>query len=186
MIGEKGQRAPLCLDCWIRYQNIVVKQLEMYQREINFAADAMDAVTGLYGMTPRFPEKQAIIHTGGVTLNNINVSNSEIGVLNTGTIANVDSTVTVLKTEGNNMLASAVTVLSEAIIKSNELSNKQKNEALELLYSLSSEAIVPKESRKLGVVRALLSGLSGIFGDISTLSAAWDKVRPVFQELFGI
>jgi hypothetical protein len=183
---EQDKHLPLCLDCSIRYQNMINQQLENIERQINFAMDTMDDVIGIYGVTPRFPERRPLIHTGGVTLNNINVSNSEIGVLNTGTIENVDSTVTVLKTEGNNQLASAVTALSEAIIKSDELSNEQKNETLELLSSLSSEAIAPKKARKLGVVRALLSGLSGMLGDVATLSAVWEKVQPVFQQVFGI
>lgn len=176
----------LCLDCWIRFQDSKIRYMEICERHINFAMDAMDDAVGIHGITPRYPERQTIIHAGDMTLNNINVSNSEIGVLNTGTIASVDSTVTVMKTEGNTELASAVTALSEAIIKSAELTKDQKNETLEMLYSLSSEAVVPRESRKLGIVRALLSGLSGMLGDVASLSAAWEKVQPIFQQLFGI
>jgi hypothetical protein len=71
-------------------------------------------------------------------LNNIRVTNSEIGVLNTGTIENVDSTVTVLKTSGNSELAQAVTALSEAVIKSNEISSNQKNQIIKMLPKLAS------------------------------------------------
>jgi hypothetical protein len=119
-------------------------------------------------------------------LNNIHVSNSEIGVLNTGTIENVDNTVTVLKVEDNNEFANSITMLSEAIIKAGELSNNQKNQVLELVESLSQEAVVPKDKRKLAVVRALLAELSGILGNVTTLAQIWEKTYTIILQVFGI
>jgi hypothetical protein len=119
--------------------NTAVRQQEMNERIINYPTDQMESIVGLPGISPRFPERRAIIHTGGVTLNNIRVSHSEVGVLNTGNIQSVDATVTVLKTEGNAALAAAVTRLSEAVIKSAEITNNQKDQILELLTRIIHE-----------------------------------------------
>jgi hypothetical protein len=126
---------PLCLDCYIRLEDLHLRKLEDLEREYNLSVDRAEAITGMYGITPKFPERRprTILRTGSVVLNNINVSNSEVGVLNTGTIQSVDSTVTVLKNEGNAQLAAAISVLSEAVIKSVEVSRDQKNQILELL-----------------------------------------------------
>jgi len=187
MYGVGPEKFPLCLDCYIRWHNAMLEEGDELARQYNHAANRMDAVTGNYGLTPRMPvrERRFIIQTGGVTLNNIHVSNSEIGVLNTGTIENVDSTVTVLKSEGSTALAAAVTMLSEAVIKSAEVNAEQKNQILELLGTLSQEAVAPKEKRKLSVARTLLTELSGILSGVSTLAQVWQKVEPLFRQAFG-
>lgn len=185
-VGPEGQQVSLCLDCYIRWQNIELQQQEIYERQINFLTDEIESVVGMHGILPRYPERRAVIHTGGIILNNIHVTNSEIGVLNTGTIENVDSTVTVLKTAGNAELANAITALTEAVIKSTEISVNQKDQALELLGTLSEEAVAPKEKRKLAVVRVLLSELSGVLGGVASLAQVWEKVRTIFQQVFSI
>ena len=186
MVGPEGQQAPLCMDCYIKWQKLQLQQQEMYERQINYLTDQMESAVGMHGFLPRYPERKAVIHAGGITLNNIQVTNSEIGVLNTGTIENVDSTVTVLKTEGNADLAAAITSLTEAVIKDNEITTNQKNQVLELLGSLSEEAVAPKEKRKLAVVRALLGELAGVLGGVATLTQAWEKTRAILQQVFGI
>jgi hypothetical protein len=115
MVGPEGQQAPLCLDCYIRWQNMMLQQQEMHEREMNYLTDEMESLVGMHGILPRYPERRRIIQTGGVILNNIHVSNSEIGVLNTGTIHSMDATVTIMKTEGNQLLANVLATLSEAV-----------------------------------------------------------------------
>lgn len=184
-VGPEGQQAPLCLGCYVLWQRAQAERQDMLGRALNFMLAELDAHVGISGITPRYPERTAIIQTGGVTLNNIHVSDSEIGVLNTGTIESVDNTLTVLKTEGNKELAASVTALSEAVIKAAELSNHQKDQILELLGSLSEEAVAPKEKRKLAVVRALIAQLSGILGGIESLRNVWELASSIFQQVFG-
>ena len=185
-VGPEGQQVPIRLDCYIRWQNIHIRRQETLAREVNFLTEQMESIVGLQGILPKYPEPQAVIHTGGVTMNNINVSNSKIGILNTGTIENVDNTVTVLRTQGNEQLASAVTLLSESVIKSAQVATDQKNQILELLSSLSEEAVAPKGKRKLAGVRAVLVELSGLLGGVAALAQVWEKVRSLLQQVFGL
>ena len=127
------------------YQGVIQQQQDNDEHMMNYLTDEMESVVGMSGILPRFPERRRVLNMGEVTLNNIQVSNSEIGVLNTGNIHNVDVTLTVLKTEGNPELAEIVKTLTETVIKSGEISNNIKNQIIELLNALSEEAIVPKE-----------------------------------------
>lgn len=186
-VGPEGKQVPLCLDCYIRLENVQQQKLAALERNMNYLTAEMESMVGLPGIFPRYPERPAprVIQTGGVTLNNIRVSNSEIGVLNTGSIENVDSTVTVLKSSGNSELAQAVTALSEAVIKSNEISSNEKNQIIELLGAISSEAIAPKQKQRRSVVKALLSELSGMLSGIGSLASLWEKVKGVFEQVFS-
>ena len=118
-------------------------------------------------------------------MNNIQVTNSELGVLNTGNIQNVDSTVTVLKTSGNSELAETITQLSETVIKSN-ISNDIKNQIIELLDAISTEAVAPQDKRRKSVVGALLAKLSAIMSNVECFSELWQKAKSVFENIFGI
>ena len=185
-VGQTRKSAvPLCLDCYIRLRNVTERELESHERAINFLTSHMESVVGLPGILPRYPEPRRVIHTGAMTLNNIHVSNSQIGVLNTGTLQNVDATVTVLKAEGNAQLASAVTALAQAVIVSAELANETKNQALELLGALAAEAVAPKEKRKTSVIRAMISELSSILGGVAALNALWDKAKALAETLLN-
>jgi hypothetical protein len=126
-VSPDGKEVLLCLDCYIRFRNMQLNEISQIHKEINYLTDHMEKTVGLHGILPRYPEQQPpqLIQTGGIALNNIHVSNSEIGVLNTGVIENVDSALTVLKQEGNAELAAAVTDLSEAVIKASDRGGPQ-------------------------------------------------------------
>lgn len=105
-------------------------------------------------------------------MNNIHVSDSQIGVLNTGNISNMDGIVTVLKNDGNTELAMTLATLTQAVIESNELAREQKDEIIELLGVLSSEAVAPKQNRKMAVVRTIFSKLTTLLTNAATLGEA--------------
>ena len=183
-IGDENARFRFCLDCYIAYQNVVIRQHEMYERVINYFSDQIDHSIGLPPIGPRFPERSHIVHMEGATLNNINVSNSQIGVLNTGAVRTIDSSLTVLRNHTDQDLASFVKTLTECVVSSDDLTNNQKNEILEILGSLTQEAIVPPGERKSAVARALLMRLKGILDGISALNEIWSKVERAFYNCF--
>ncbi len=114
-VGSDNRHVLLCLDCYIRFEKVKQRQSESYERQMNYLTSQMEAVVGLPGILPRYPERRRVIQAGAVNLNNFTISNSQIGVLNTGTIQNVDATVTVLKSGGDTALATALTELAQAI-----------------------------------------------------------------------
>lgn len=185
-VGPKGEEVPLCLDCYVKWVNAQVRQHEMLERQMERALADMEMVSGVSLPRRQLPERKTIIHTGEITLNNINVSNGQVGVLNTGTVESLDSSLTVLNSEGSREIAQTVQKLSEGVISSDELSNAQKNQILELLGTLSEEAIAPPEKRKSAVAKAVLTELSGALSGIAVLANAFQKARPVLAQVFGI
>jgi hypothetical protein len=185
MVGPENAQVPLCLDCNIRFDAMMQRQIEEQERHLNYLASEMEVVAGVPGTLPRYPEQRRVVHTGAITLNNIHVSNSNVGVISTGTLQNVDATVTVLKTGGNAELASAVAALAQALIESRDMANATKNQALEILGALAAEAVAPKPQRKTAVVRALLSELSNILGGVAALAGVWTKAKALLEQLLS-
>lgn len=176
------EKIPLCLDCYIRMRELNLREIEMIERQSNFLIDQMEGVCGVYGL-PRYPERRMIIQSGGVTLNNIHVTNSEIGVLNTGAVQTIDSTLTVLKSEGNNELAVALQKLSEAVIRAGDLTNNQKNEALELIGAMSEETVAPAPKRKLAVIKAMLAQTASTLAGVASVASAFENAKAAISAL---
>lgn len=165
-VRPQGKEVPLCLDCYIRFVNIS-EYPERPSTQIIQAARIIQKGSGYIGSK------------------NFQVTDSRIGVLNTGTIEDVDSTITALKTIGNAELAQAITQLSEAVIQSSEIVNDVKNQIIELLSAISSEAVAPKEKQRKAVVKAILSELSETLRGVASLASLWESAKAVLGHFFG-
>ena len=73
--------------------------------------------------------------------------------------------------------------MSEAVIKSAEVSRDQKNQVLELLAAVSQEAVAPKEKRRASVVKALLKDVADVVGGAGVLSKIWEQVYPTLASI---
>src|SRR3972149_2740749 len=89
LVGPENAPVPLCLDCKARFVQSIALQNDMLEREMNFLIGMAESTTGVYGVMPKFPQRQ-VVQLENMTLNNIKVDRSTIGVLNTGTIGTVD------------------------------------------------------------------------------------------------
>ena len=173
-VGE--QEIPLCLDCYFKLSQIQQQQVENNERMMNYASDQISASVGLSPMGPRFPPRPKPVVVAGVKLNNIHVSNSVVGTINTGSIGTVDQSITALTNVGEPELAEAVKTLSEAILQSSDLTPNQKNELIESLSVISKEAAAPKEAKRSTVALSLLEKAAKITlaaNDITDLCQKW-------------
>lgn len=177
-------KIPLCLDCDLKVQQIHQRQLDELERAHNYLVNLMDYTVGFPSGAPRFPTRQAIQIRGGVTLNNIRIDNSTIGVLNTGNLQMVDSAVTILKSTGEEQLSQSITRLTEAVAKSPELSAEDKKEIIEHLSILATEATLPREQRKSSSMKALLGRIHTLIQVSSDLATVWLAVSPFLQDAF--
>ena len=184
--ADEGLGVPLCLDCYIRYVDVHQRQAEALQRQMNYLVDEVDVIVGLGPSGPRFPEPQRAVFVGGVTLNNFTISNSQVGVINTGTVENVDATVNVLRSGGNDDLALALTELVQAVLSTDELPPQSKNRAVELLNELGEQVVAAPEKRRSAVVMAVLADVGSILGGAASLVVLWDKFYAVVGPLLGV
>lgn len=186
LVGPEGKEVPLCLDCNLKHTQMLAIENEQLERQLNYLADEMEFAIGLPGMLPRYPKRQVrILQADKIVLNNIRVSESNIGVLNTGNLEIVDSAITVLKQDTTTReISDAVSKLANAIAKSNELSPEKKNEALEILGVIASEATIPKERRKNNVIRTLLSAFPTAIQTAASVIQIWQTVEPIIKTFF--
>lgn len=183
---ENGTTVPFCIDCSAKITNILAQLHRQRAETLNYLSDEMAFVAGVRPMGPRFPTPPApIVHTGGVILNSINVSNSNIGVINTGRIESIDSAVGYLSNTGGKSIADALKALTEAVANTNELAKGQQAEAFELLSLVATEAAYPAEQRRSRAILPTIAQLGSILSATNALSQLWTQYGPAITSFFS-
>jgi len=176
----------LCVDHYFKLQQAIYLQFSMVAAQFNVTQEYISAGTG--GL---MPPKRIIIPPppslgDNYIFNNINVTESNIGAINTGTAANIDASITIMQNQGNNDLAAAITELTQAIIDSKEIEQSTKNEIAEQLQFLVAQATAEPKIRSLGLVKGILTGIRNTISVAAGLLAIWDKVEPLIRMYLGI
>lgn len=181
-MGPPNARVSLCLDCYVKVANVLNAQGEALERDIERLEAQMYETVGL-SPPQRLMRPPLQIHTGPLNVSNIDIRGSNIGVLNTGTLSIVDSCISVLNSTGNQELSTAIVELTDEVIKSSKVNAQQKNEILELISGIASEAVVPKQTRRRSVLMSLIRSLATAIGTTDGLMTIWEKVRPIVEIL---
>jgi hypothetical protein len=180
MVGDN----PLCVDCNLKVQQAVRLQDIALKEQANFYSDHIEAITGMYGITPRYTIAQPVMHDGPMTFHNIKIDNSVVGAINTGEVKKIDVALSHIRIEGNTPLQQALSKFTEAVISSEDIEAQQKNEILEQLAVIAEQTAQPPQQRKTAVVKALLLAVKDAVSTISTLSALWQQIHPAIIHLF--
>lgn len=119
----------------------------------------------------------------------IKISNSTIGMLNTGQIKNIKSiniNIAKLNRVGSDEVADALKNIASAVAESTDLADLDKSNTLEQLGSLSEQAILPQnEQVKPGVIKAVISTISTTLAAAGSLAGIWATWGPVIKNFFG-
>lgn len=182
LVGPE-QNVPVCLDCNLKIVQMNAIQAEQLERELNYLSGEMEAIVGLPEFLPRYPERRPVQVTRP-TFNQIRVSNSSIGILNTGNIETVSAAVTAISGSGDEALATAIRELRDAIVSDGALNPEAKDKLLEVLGVVSTEATAPKERRKKFAIRPLLRELGDLARDSASLFDAWNRLRALIEAAF--
>ena len=158
--------------------------IEDNERWLNYLHDEMAATVGVLPIGARFPPRPRPLILSGVKMNNINVSNSVVGTINTGTIGVIDQSISALAHTGATDLAQAVKELSEAILRSGDLTSNQKNEVVEGLSVVAEEAAAPQERRRNAVARAIIQNAEKITSLANDITDVCQKWWPVLMAAF--
>jgi hypothetical protein len=180
---SNGQELPLCLDCYSKFAQQQQIEMENNERWMNYLQDEMASSSG-FQIGPRFPQRPRPVHISETKMTNINVSNSVVGTINTGSIGSVDQSISALIQTGEPSLADAIKQLSEAIISSGDLTSNQKNELVESLSVIAGEAATPEKRRRKTVANALLDRAIQIASTANDITDICQKWWPVLQSAF--
>ena len=177
---------PLCVDHHLRMQQAGYLAGSMITAQLNRISEDISHAMG--GLVP--PIKMEIPRPPFVgdtfTLNNINVSNSTIGAINTGTVQNLDASITLLESVEKRALASAVKDFAQELIDNPELAASIKDEVAEQLELVLSQVQAKADERRAGTIKSVLSGIRSSVGAVASLVATWDKLEPLLRsEVLG-
>jgi hypothetical protein len=182
LIGEDG-KIPLCLDCYAKLSHIHQMQFLQNAAMMNLAMDQIDKVTGFPSSGGRMPVHalaQAIRRSP--TLNNIHISHSQIGVLNTGSIQRIDAAITLTKGSDAEEVGALINGLTQAVIQSNELDASQQNDIIDLTETLAEEVV---GKRKQATITAVMKSITEKVGGVAALAGAveklWQAISPLIK-----
>lgn len=177
----------LCVDCLYKLQWVQYTRQMAIAQQINFLLDQAEAVTGLYGVSPRMqmPAPPTIVQGGRMTFNNIRVDRSVVGAINTGEVQRIDVALTNIRFAGNEELASALRDFTEAVLATNELSQQLKNDLLGQI-SFLSEQVRATAKQAPGVLKTVMGGVASGVSTVASLVSLWEKLEPLLARSFGM
>lgn len=117
------------------------------------------------------------------TLNNFNISQSQIGVLNTGAIQRIDTAITLSKGSDAELIGARIKDLAEAVIQSKALDEAAQKEILDLTETLAEEVV---GKRKPATVNAVMKAITEKVTNFTVLVAAVDQLWRVLKPMFPV
>ena len=180
LVGDKNN-IPLCLDCYAKLSHIENMQFLQSAAMSNQASDDMDMMTGFPSSGGRLPV-QAIAQAmkRSHTLNNIHISQSQIGVLNTGSIQRIDAAITLSKGSDAEEIGSLINGLTQAVIQSRELDATQQNEIIDLTETLAEEVVGKRKPATItAVMKAITEKVTGVAALAGAADRLWQAIKPL-------
>ncbi len=174
---------PLCVGCFHQFNVARTLEFRLHAIHLNHAAAEMDYLAPIGLRTPRIEVPD--IPRGPTILNHIELDNSVVGALNTGTVHSIDVTVSVLQGAGDKTLSEALKILAEAVANTSELNTEQKNETLQQVSFVGEQARCAAEERRPGILMPTLKAIGTTASTVGGLASAWDKVEPLIRAHFG-
>ena len=181
IVTYNNGKLALCLDCNLKFQQAQELIFRRNVKMLNYLTAEIEAVGGLPRLFPRYKVSSPVYYKGDLVLNNINIQNSNVGVINTGNVESIDVSLTFLKEQGNEEIAELIKILTKEIIKNKDIVENQKNEILEQLAFITEQLSIPKEQRKTSILKTIFAT---IFTSISGFSNLLEILKKVKKLIF--
>jgi len=176
---ENGLR--LCLSCNAILQETNYRSFLVNAAMMNQAMDDMDMMTGFHLGGQRIPVSAlAQAMSRAMTNNHIIISNSSVGVLNTGDLAKINAVITITEGSDAEELGYTIKDFAQAVVDSDAITKEEKHDVGELLGTLS-EQIAGKRSKPV-----IVSVLKGIEERVKSVNVLWDfavKISKLLSDL---
>jgi hypothetical protein len=172
----------------VRYHLDVLAQ-DSYIRIAKFfsSCSAKIDTQGMRRVREGYRHTPAVAVSGGPS---IHITHSNVGLVNTGEIAEVRSiamNISTLFQSGHEEIAEALTAMTEAVTNNKEITPEQQTYLLENLEELSTQAAhEPDQRAKPGVIKSLISGIAMTISTAGGLAEVWNTWGPVITAFFGI
>ena len=177
-------KIPICLHCSHKMEEISHMRFLRNAAMMNQAQDDLDAALGIPTSPGRIPVSSlALAMKKQPTLNNISISNSQIGVLNTGSIEKIDAAITLSKGTDAEIVARHINNLIDAVTQSNDIDNNEKNEIIDLAESLSDQIV---RHQKIIIIKTIINAIKDRIGEIPSLYMVVNDLFSSINDMFNI
>lgn len=184
--GKGDVDLPICLAHFIEYGNMQNdrdrlndSQARLTIAMLNDSYAQFEAVTGMPVQRVHVPPAAP-----APTYHAVNIHNSTVGAVNTGTVQQITATVSVMPNE--HPARKALVDFMAAVTESQALTDEGKRQLLEPLSVISDEAAAPPEKRKRSVVASLLGSVGQASQAVHGVADAWNAVEPILKNHFGL
>ena len=123
-----------------------------------------------------------------LTFNNINVTDSQVGLVNTGTIKRIqrlDASITIFAAKDNDELAEALKCFTQRLFDS-EVAPSAKEEIAQQLEYLVAQAQAEPTQRSPGINKSVLAGIEQATATLEPLVKAWANLKPLLKTALQI
>lgn len=119
---------------------------------------------------------------------NVEISNSTVGMLNTGEILaeSITANVSTLNDSNQQQIAEALRILTDAVKSSQDVSSQVQTEILEQLQLISEQATLAPPERKAGLIKPTLAALATTLSAGGGLAEIWSKWGTTIENFFGL
>jgi hypothetical protein len=170
---------PLCVDCNLKLQQALAIRDRALKEQINYLLGSAEDTVGLpRGTFSRIQSAVPVSYYGDIKYE-ISFDNSNIGVVNTGTINALNLSLGQLGSQGASGLAGALKVFVESAISSSQIDQTTKQEAADIAKFVADQVANEEPRRYATVIRNSLLSLK------EKISAA-APVLTAFNNLWGL
>ena len=186
-----GERV-LCVDCYHKVAHADFMEGQILHNQLSWTASNLNLIeldlhAGAGGLLPL---KQMIIpqppNAPRYSSQQIKVSDSNIGVINAGTLVNLETGIQHIQNLGDKDLANAVKELTEAVLNTKEINDELKREIGEQLELLVTEALAGKDKQRKSLAKRVMSDISQSIASVAGLLTIWNSAQPLLQAYFGM
>jgi hypothetical protein len=179
-----GGETSLCLQCLSIWEGIQFREWLKSSAMMNHASASMDSIMGGIGVQSPMIPVEAIARAASMAnaYNNINISNSSVGVVNTGNLARIDAAITMSKGTEAEEFGARLKDLTQAILADTKSSAEIKQQLVEVAQAISDQAIGSKRPSKV-VVTTLFGELRKLAGDLTVIAGAVEKLHEAWGYL---
>lgn len=183
-VVQLGNGLPLCVEHYYMMSAVMNEQQRNNMAMINYLRDQIHETMGAPPPTARINIPRPVINSSPITYNNISIDRSVVGSVNTAQVDRIDVAMSNIKNSGHDDVSAAIKVLTETIIKSSELQDKERKQLVEELAFLAEQAALPKQERQKSIIKMVLKAMPVSLAVATDLTTLWSKCEPVFTHFF--
>jgi hypothetical protein len=184
-VGDDKTSLPLCLACYSIFEHTQAMKFLMNAAMLNNAAHQMDAVMPVGPMHKPIPVAEiARAMSKADTFNNIRISNSTVGAVNTGNLARINAAIEITKGQPTEEFGARLKLLTEAIANSNEASAEVRKDLEDLTRAIADQVLVERSTSSV-VTSTLFERLVTLSSGTTKILAAAEQLHAAWHTLVG-